>query len=191
LKPEDLERLRRAVRRPALLVPEWVDALGDLWQVPADEWRACGVGTREQEAIAAVCEFAVAYYVREPRTAVKAPADVAALFAWMRPLQHEEFHLVMLNQKHRITRTLRVSHGSLTASVVVPRDVLRPAVVAAAAAVMFVHNHPSGDPTPSQEDIILTRRLRECAQLLGIRVVDHLVIGQHPPYCSFTEGGYL
>jgi len=83
-----------------------------------------------------------------------------------------------------------VSEGSLNQSIVHPREVFAPAVRESAAAVIFVHNHPSGDPSPSREDREITRRLKEAGELLGIRVLDHVIVGDGS-YYSFTESGVL
>jgi DNA repair protein RadC len=103
--------------------------------------------------------------------------------------QREHFYAVLLDNKHRKIKDVSVSQGSLTASIVHPRDVFAPVVREAAAAVVFVHNHPSGDPTPSKEDIEITRRLREVGDLMGVRVLDHVVIGRGR-YVSFVDDGY-
>lgn len=99
----------------------------------------------------------------------------------------EHFYAVLLDQKHRKIRDVVVSKGSLTASVVHPRDIYAQVIRHAAAAVIFVHNHPSGDPTPSAEDIALTRWLREVADLVGVRVLDHIIVGKGR-YVSFDDG---
>jgi DNA repair protein RadC len=83
-----------------------------------------------------------------------------------------------------------VSQGSLTASVVHPREVFNPAIRDSAAAVIFVHNHPSGDPQPSQEDRVLTTRLADAGKLLGIQVLDHIIVGRNT-YMSFADEGLL
>ena len=104
--------------------------------------------------------------------------------------KREIFYVVLLNNKNRKIREVKVSEGSLTASLVHPREVFRPAIRESAAAVLFVHNHPSGDPAPSQEDIDITRRLKDVGETMGIRVLDHIVIG-HDQYFSFTDRGML
>lgn len=101
----------------------------------------------------------------------------------------ELFYAVLLDNKHRKVRDVVVSKGSLTASIVHPRDVFHQVVRHSAAAVVFVHNHPSGDPTPSKEDIEITRRLREVGDIMGVRVLDHIVIGKGR-YVSFVDDGY-
>lgn len=102
----------------------------------------------------------------------------------------EEFLLLVLNTKNRLQKEIPVSLGTLNASLVHPRDVFRHALKEAAAAVIFVHNHPSGDPTPSNEDILLTSRLVDVGKLLGIQVLDHVIIGSHEWY-SFADHGRI
>lgn len=108
----------------------------------------------------------------------------------LRDLRHEIFKVVLLDAKHAILRDATVSAGSLTLSIVHPREVFTLAVKESAAAVIFLHNHPSGDPTPSQEDRVLTARLVSAGQLLGIQVLDHLVVGDGS-YVSFADQGWL
>ncbi|NOT21466.1 MAG: DNA repair protein RadC [Nitrospiraceae bacterium] len=108
----------------------------------------------------------------------------------LRDLRHEIFKVVLLDAKHAILRDATVSEGSLTLSIVHPREVFTLAVRESAAAVIFLHNHPSGDPTPSQEDRVLTARLVSAGEVLGIRVLDHLVIGDGR-YISFADQGWL
>jgi DNA repair protein RadC len=89
----------------------------------------------------------------------------------------ERFWVVLLNQKHRYLMHTEVSVGNQSASLVHPREVFGPAVREGAATILCVHNHPSGEPTPSREDRELTRRLQECGTLLGIEVLDHVIVG--------------
>jgi DNA repair protein RadC len=108
----------------------------------------------------------------------------------LRDLRHEIFKVVLLDAKHAIIRDATVSEGSLTLSIVHPREVFTLAVKESAAAVIFLHNHPSGDPSPSQEDRVLTARLVSAGEVLGIRVLDHLVVGDGR-YVSFADQGWL
>jgi len=108
----------------------------------------------------------------------------------LRDLRHEIFKVVLLDAKHAILRDATVSKGSLTLSLVHPREVFNLAVRESAAAVIFLHNHPSGDPTPSQEDRTLTSRLVAAGEVLGIRVLDHLIVGDGR-YVSFADQGWL
>jgi DNA repair protein RadC len=89
-----------------------------------------------------------------------------------------------------LLRDCVVSEGTLSASLVHPREVFKPAILESAASVVLLHNHPSGDPTPSREDVRLTRQLVECAKLLGLRVHDHLVIGRGR-FISLAEQGMI
>lgn len=104
--------------------------------------------------------------------------------------KREIFYVVLLTNKNRKIREVKISEGSLTASLVHPREVFNPVVRESAAGVIFVHNHPSGDPAPSPEDMELTRRLKEVGELMGVRVLDHVVIG-HDRYFSFNDRGLL
>ena len=102
----------------------------------------------------------------------------------------EHFVLLALNNKNRINGYKVISTGTLTATLIRPGDVYRAALHLAAAAVVFVHNHPSGDPAPSQDDVEITRRLKECGELLAIRVLDHVILG-NDRYYSFSDRGLL
>ena len=104
--------------------------------------------------------------------------------------KREFFYVVLLNNKNRKIREVKVSEGSLTASLVHPREVFNPVIRESAAGVIFVHNHPSGDPAPSPEDIDITKRLKEVGDVMGVRVLDHVVIG-HDRYFSFNDRGML
>jgi DNA repair protein RadC len=124
---------------------------------------------------------------------VTSPQDLVNYF---RPrLQHlrkEVFKAVLLDTKHQMLKAITVSEGSLSASLVHPREAFLPAIKESAAAVIFIHNHPSGDPTPSTEDKELTLRLAEVGQLVGISVLDHIIIGAGTPgYTSFRDVGLL
>jgi DNA repair protein RadC len=102
----------------------------------------------------------------------------------------EHFAVLALNNKNRLIGYKVISTGSLTASLVHPRDVYRSALHFCAAGVVFVHNHPSGDPEPSAEDIDLTKRLKEVGDVMGIRVLDHVVLGDEK-YFSFNDRGMV
>jgi DNA repair protein RadC len=108
----------------------------------------------------------------------------------MRSLRKEQVHILLLDSKNRILREVLVSAGSLTQSIVHPREVFTQAVRDSAAAIILVHNHPSGDPTPSREDLEITRRLKEAGELLGIRLLDHVIIGDGT-FVSLSAQGLL
>jgi DNA repair protein RadC len=107
-----------------------------------------------------------------------------------RDSRKEYFLTLLLDGKNRIIRRVQVSEGSLNQSIVHPREVFIPAVKESAAAIILVHNHPTGDPAPSSEDIAITRRLREAGEIMGIKVLDHIIIGDGE-FVSFVERGLL
>jgi len=107
-----------------------------------------------------------------------------------RDLRKEVFYCAMLDVKNRLIRETRVSEGTLTASLIHPREAFREAIRESAASVIFVHNHPSGDPNPSREDIATTERLSAAGGTVGIKVLDHVIIGDGH-YTSMLEKGYL
>ena len=113
----------------------------------------------------------------------------------MRALQKESLRAILLDTRYHLLRIEEVALGSLNESIAHPREIFRPAIIYSAYAVIVVHNHPSGDPSPSEADHRLTRRIAEAAQLLQINLLDHIIIGapheKHPPYFSFKEAGVL
>jgi DNA repair protein RadC len=149
-----------------------------------------GVGPARAAALAAAFELGRRGAWTPPRRGerVLEPARVAEL---MRPAAHADrecFHVVMLDVRGRLIRAERVAEGSLTQCPVSPRDALRPAVRDGAHGVIFVHNHPSGDPSPSAEDADLTERLRAAAELVGVVPRDHVIVAAGG-YFSFVEAG--
>ena len=112
-----------------------------------------------------------------------------AFKAHFAPLDREQFVVLLLDGKNRVLGFNVVSTGSLTAALVHPREVFKPAIAGSAAALILVHNHPSGDPLPSAEDEAITARLRQVGDLVGIRVLDHVVIGDDDRYVSMAETG--
>lgn len=119
------------------------------------------------------------------------PAQVFEYYRYRYREQRKEFFLAMLlDGKNRIIRELQISEGSLNQSIVHPREVFMPAVRESAAAVILVHNHPTGDPAPSREDIAITHRLREAGDVMGIKVLDHIIIGDGQ-FTSFVSQGLM
>jgi len=111
------------------------------------------------------------------------------LSAPMSGLPHEEFRLLLLDTKHRLNREMTISRGTLAGTAVDPREVFSAALRERAAAVVCVHNHPSGDPGPSPEDRALTSRLRQSGQLVGVPLLDHVIVGRGA-FFSFAEAGW-
>ncbi|MFC4558954.1 DNA repair protein RadC [Virgibacillus kekensis] len=125
------------------------------------------------------------------RYVIRSPEDGADyVMEEMRNLNQEHFVVLFLNTKNQIIHRQTIFIGSLNASIVHPREVFREAVKRSAASIICAHNHPSGDPSPSQEDIHVTRRLVECGKMIGIELLDHLVIGDRK-FVSLKEKGYL
>lgn len=128
---------------------------------------------------------------REDGVPIRAPRDVVAAFApRLEDLPVEEFHVAVLDAQHRLERDVTVTRGILNSSLVHPREVFREAIAERAAAVILVHNHPSGDPTPSPDDRAVTDQLVAAGRLLDIPVHDHVIIGRGR-YTSFAEAGLL
>ena len=117
--------------------------------------------------------------------------QVYQAFQHLASMPVETFLVVHLDGKNRMVGMTTCSIGSMTASLVHPRDVFRPAIANLTAGLILIHNHPSGNPQPSQEDIQITKRLCEVGKLIGIRVLDHVVIGGHGRYFSFADQGML
>jgi DNA repair protein RadC len=153
--------------------------------------RLAGVGPAKAATLVAAFELGRRAACRPLRrgVALTGPDDVYQHYApLLRDDLRERFLVVMLDGRHRVLGESTVSVGTLTASLVHPREVFRPALERAAAAIVLVHNHPSGDPSPSGEDRRVTTRLRQAGELLGIRVVDHVVVADGG-FFSFQEAG--
>jgi len=136
--------------------------------------------------------------VREPgvklagRPQARVPAEAAAMLAqYIGEVDREVFVIAMITIRHRVIGLHTVSVGCLTSSLVHPREVLKPAILSGSAAFLAAHNHPSGDPEPSAEDIALTRRLAAAGQLLGIELLDHVILGEAGRFVSLRERGVL
>lgn len=140
---------------------------------------ACEVGRRLVRSRAAV------------RVQIRSPEDVAGLLMEpMRSLDREQFRVVLLDSKNRVLRAVTVAVGTLNASLVHPREVFKPGIQKSAAALILVHNHPTGIASPSEEDIRLTRRIVQAGRILGIEVLDHVIIGDGT-YESLKETGQV
>lgn len=122
---------------------------------------------------------------------ISSPSDAAVvMMEEMRYYKKEYFKIILLDTKNNIKKVSEISVGSLNSSIVHPREVFSEAVVNSASSIILVHNHPSGEAEPSHEDIVLTNRLDECGEILGIKILDHIIIGDGVFY-SFKEEGLL
>jgi len=181
---------RLSARAAALALVEGASIPELAWTSPEELSGRPGLGPARAAALSAAFELGRRGAWSPPRRGerVLEPARVAEL---MRPLAHAErecFHVVMLDVRGRLIRAERVAEGSLTQCPVSPRDALRPPVREGAHGVVFVHNHPSGDPSPSAEDADLTERLRAASELVGILARDHVIVAAGG-YFSFVEAG--
>ncbi|MHC1758002.1 MAG: DNA repair protein RadC [Negativicutes bacterium] len=152
-----------------------------------------GVGEAKAITVMAAIELGRRVTTLAPteRVIIRTPDDVAALLMpRFRYETKESFIAILLSTKNHVLKTPVISVGSLNASIVHPRELFREAINASAAAVILAHNHPSGDPAPSPEDVSLTRKLLEAGKLLDIPVLDHIVLGDGK-YISFKEKGIL
>ena len=152
-----------------------------------------GIGSARAAQVLAAVELGRRTLTRADRHRVQitSPRMVAELLLPLygnRPV--EQFGVVLLDTKHRVMRTTIVTVGTLDASIVHPREIFREAAAAGAAAIVVFHNHPSGDPEPSDEDVQLTHRLIAAGVLMGIDVIDHVILG-NVRYCSMKEDRYI
>lgn len=152
-----------------------------------------GIGPAKAVQVKAALELgkriATSFYEYEP--AVTSPRHAADMFMEeLRYQKKEYFKLLLLNTKNRVISREEISVGSLNASIVHPREIFSVPIRKSAASVILIHNHPSGDPTPSQEDLAVTRRLVDGGNILGIDVKDHIIIGDGC-YLSFKEKGLI
>ncbi|MBC7949663.1 MAG: DNA repair protein RadC [Chitinophagaceae bacterium] len=125
----------------------------------------------------------------QPFTRYTSPEQVFDTFSFLRRETKEYFFAIHLDGKNRICCVDEVSVGSLNQSVVVAREVYKSALLSSAAALIILHNHPTGDPTPSREDIAITQLLKEAGEIIGVKLLDHIIIGDS--YLSFVSQGLL
>jgi DNA repair protein RadC len=155
--------------------------------------RAAGVGPTKAARLLAAFELGhrLSRESRPMLPRIREPEDVVRLFdGRLRDLQVEEFHLLALDSQSQVLREVLVTRGLLNSSLVHPREVFRPAIAEAAAGIIVVHNHPSGDPTPSAEDRAATKQLVSAGQLLDLPVYDHVIIAGDR-FVSFAAAGLL
>ncbi len=165
----------------------------------ADELRCPGLGPVKAQVLKAALELGrrLAEEKLEDSPRIRAPADVASILREKaRVLKTETFWVLLLNTKNRLQgEPVVVTRGLLNASLVHPREVFRPAIHASCAAIILAHNHPSGDPAPSPEDLKITRELVEAGKVLLIRVLDHIILGRargtEAEYISIRENGLV
>lgn len=127
----------------------------------------------------------------DSKTRANSPQAVYQLVKWeMASLKKEEFRVVLMDAKCKVIGIRKISEGSLTASIVHPREVFKEAILESAYSFIAVHNHPSGETTPSKEDVAITKRLKEVGQVMGIQLLDHVIVSSEG-YTSLKDEGYF
>jgi len=152
-----------------------------------------GIGPAKAAILSAAFELVRRIQSRKDadRPLFKRSSDVAGHYLpLMRDLRKEVFKVLLLNRANRFIKEVFISEGTLDASVVHPRDVFREALLEPAAGIILIHNHPSGNPSPSDEDLRITKQLVEAGRLLGIKVYDHIILAGES-YASFADQGLL
>ncbi len=167
--------------------------LRDVAQMSVSDLVLAGIGRARATSIVAACEISR----RLPSSGGKekpvfhGPEDVAQVYVpKLRDLKHEEFWVLLLNSANRLIAEFMITRGTLNSSLVHPRECFREALKQTAATVIFVHNHPSGNPEPSQEDVGITKQLVESGKILGIPVHDHIIVSGNT-FTSFADRGLI
>ena len=167
--------------------------LADLAQMVPSEFKRFGIGPARATSIVAAFELTRRLKPddRTENPVFRTPEDVAKrFFSKFRDVKHEEFWSVLLSSSNRLVSERRITSGTLNTSLVHPRECFKPAIKESAASVIFLHNHPSGNPEPSAEDLAVTKQLVESGKILGIPVHDHIIIAGNS-FTSFADRGLI
>ena len=177
-----------------------IEELADQFQSPQQLWHVTeqelmkfkGIGkAKSRQIIAAIKLAKLMLAPRAEQAVIRSPRDVFELMRFEIGMENKEFfYILLLDTKNKVISKELISIGSLNATIVHPREVFNSAIRQSAASILCIHNHPSGDPTPSQEDIQLTKRLAEAGEIVGIELLDHLVISGSD-YVSLKEKGLI
>ena len=188
------ERRSFEVAQDVLMIKDEYQGLKGLYNVTLNElMRIKGIGRVKAIQILCVVELTkrMSKVVSNKGIYFNTPQSIADYFMQeMRHLDTEQVTLVLLNSKNRLIKEIRLSKGTVNASLTTPREVFIYALKYEAVNFAMIHNHPSGDPTPSQEDIRLTSRIKESSKIVGINLIDHIIIGDNI-YTSFGEMGLM
>lgn len=180
-----------AIDLAKLLLAKFGDLQGLLDASVEEMAKLKGIGTAKAVQIKAALELSKRLMIlpSAKRVTIRTPKDVAALVMGdMRYLDKEYFRALLLNTKNQVLSIETISIGTLDSSMVHPRELFKISVKKSAAALILVHNHPSGDPTPSKDDINITKRIMKSGEILGISVLDHVIIGDNKFISLKTEG---
>ena len=193
LRTGDAASGRSAIDLGRELLKEFGDLRTLATAAVGDICRVKGTGPAKAACVKAALELANRFKGRrlESEERYTSPEQVFEHFHYRyRDRRKEYFLVLLLDGKNRVLREVQVSEGSLNQSIVHPREVFHAAVRESAAAIILVHNHPTGDPSPSREDLEITRRLKEAGDVMGVKVLDHIIIGDGA-YVSFVSQGYM
>ncbi len=160
---------------------------------PSELMKVKGIGSAKAATLSAAFELVrrIQSQRESPKVSFKRSADVATHYLpLMRDLRKEVFKVILLNRANRLIKDVTISEGTLEASIVHPRDVFREALLEPAAGVILIHNHPSGNSSPSEEDLRITKQLIEAGRLLGIKVYDHIILAGES-YRSLADEGLI
>jgi len=170
-----------------------VESLVDLSRASYEEFTSAGLSKSEIQQIKTVLELSTRYWSQQSRVSkITGPMDCYKLLEpLMRNLEQEIVRLILLDENHNVLATPVVTIGTLDSSLVHPREVFKYAIRDNATAIVMAHQHPSGDPTPSNHDFQATERIVRAGKILGVEVVDHIILGFAGKYFSFLENGQL
>lgn len=169
--------------------------LGGLFHISVEQLQEIhGIGMVKSVQLKCMAEFTkrmVRSSMQAEKLQCNEPEQVAAYYIQqMRFLETEQVRLLVLDGKNALSKEIVISNGSFNASAAAPREIFYNALKYKAVNIILLHNHPSGDPTPSKEDMLMTKRIQEVGHMIGIELLDHIVIGDNR-YISFRESGYL
>lgn len=186
--------LRAVELAQRLLALEKEEGIYGLYQYSLDElMKVKGIGRVKAIQVKAVLELSkrISKHQASLKYWINSPGSIASIYMEeMRYLKQEHFKIILLDTKNQIIGCQEVSKGSINSSIVHPREVFKYAIKKSAVSIIMLHNHPSGDPAPSQEDIKVTERMKEAGELIGIHVLDHIIIGDGV-YVSLKERGII
>lgn len=191
----DAELLSTFLPYPAVkqLITEYqsIDELV-LHTTPIELRKIKGLGKMATHKVICIKELLERLYCakRKKMQQIHAPQDVADYMKDMEHLQQEEFHIIMLNTKNKVIFRQMIAKGTVSGALVSAREIFNPAIKRMATSVILVHNHPSSDTTPSQEDISMTKNVMQAGKIIGINVLDHIIIGKGQ-HLSMRESGYM
>jgi len=175
------------------LLEQYESLQGLFSRSPSELMKVKGIGSAKAATLSAAFELVrrIQSQRMNGRSSFKRSSDVVNHYLpLMRDLRKEVFKVLLLNRANRLIKEVPISEGTLDASIVHPRDVFREALLEPAAGIILIHNHPSGNPSPSEEDLRVTKQLVEAGRLLGIRVYDHIILAGET-YRSLADDGLI